>query len=89
MAEKDGNGKENKDKDKKEAAKDVKTDGKGFNLVLFFQSTREELAKVVWPGRQQLISESAAVLLMVVFSALLIYAVDGAFAWLAARIFVS
>ncbi|MBD2101346.1 preprotein translocase subunit SecE [Leptolyngbya sp. FACHB-261] len=70
----------------------VKESGTGanrFNLPQFLQETREELAKVVWPSRQQLISESAAVLLMVVFSALLIYTVDGAFGWIATRIFAS
>ncbi|NJL49797.1 MAG: preprotein translocase subunit SecE, partial [Leptolyngbyaceae cyanobacterium SM2_5_2] len=33
----------------------------GFKLVEFLKGTREELGKVVWPSRQQLISESAAV----------------------------
>lgn len=53
----------------------------------FFRDTKQELDKVVWPSRQQLISESAAVLLMVVASASLIYLVDGLFSWTAQRIF--
>ena len=32
----------------------------------FAIKTKEELGKVVWPSRQQLISESAAVILMVI-----------------------
>ncbi len=70
------------------AVKEPEASG-GFSLAQFFQESKEELAKVVWPSRQQLISESAAVLLMVVFSALLIYAVDSLFSLIATRIFAS
>lgn len=59
----------------------------GFNVAQFFQETKEELAKVVWPSRQQLISESAAVLLMVILSATLIYLVDGLFVWVSSQVF--
>lgn len=59
----------------------------GFNLVNFLQGTKEELDKVVWPSRQQLISESAAVILMVILSALLIYLVDNFFHWASVRVF--
>ena len=59
----------------------------GFNINQFFQETKEELGKVVWPSRQQLISESAAVLLMVVLSATLIYLVDGLFVWVSKQVF--
>jgi len=59
----------------------------GFNLNNFFQGTKEELDKVVWPSRQQLISESAAVLLMVTLSATLIYLIDGLFGWAAKQVF--
>jgi preprotein translocase subunit SecE len=59
----------------------------GFNPTEFFQETKEELAKVVWPSRQQLISESAAVLLMVVLSATLIYLVDNFFLWGSQQVF--
>ncbi|MEO8890132.1 MAG: preprotein translocase subunit SecE [Coleofasciculaceae cyanobacterium] len=64
-----------------------KEPGAGFNLTKFFQETKEELGKVVWPGRQQIISESAAVLLMVVLSATLIYLVDGLFLWVSRQVF--
>lgn len=59
----------------------------GFNAAKFFSETKEELSKVVWPSRQQLISESAAVLLMVTLSATLIYLVDGFFAWVSGQVF--
>ncbi len=59
----------------------------GFSLNNFFQGTKEELEKVVWPSRQQLVSESAAVLLMVTLSASLIYLVDGLFGWAAKQVF--
>lgn len=59
----------------------------GLNPTEFFQETKEELSKVVWPSRQQLISESLAVLLMVVLSATLIYLVDGFFVWVSGQVF--
>lgn len=59
----------------------------GFSAAKFFQGTKEELDKVVWPSRQQLISESVAVLLMVTLSAGLIYLVDGLFNWASQQVF--
>jgi preprotein translocase subunit SecE len=59
----------------------------GFGLLKFFQATKEELAKVVWPSRQQVISESAAVLLMVSFLAFMIYVIDKLFNWASTQIF--
>ena len=59
----------------------------GSSVTKFFQGTKEELEKVVWPSRQQLVSESAAVLSMVVLSAALIYLIDGLFAWAARQVF--
>ncbi|MDJ0704340.1 MAG: preprotein translocase subunit SecE [Leptolyngbyaceae cyanobacterium MO_188.B28] len=53
----------------------------------FLQGTKEELAKVVWPSRQQLISESAAVILMVSLSATLIYLIDKLFGWASRQVF--
>ncbi len=52
------------------------------NASKFLGETKEELAKVVWPSRQQLISESAAVILMVILVASVIYLVDNFFSWL-------
>ena len=61
--------------------------GGGFNPNSFLQSTKEELDKVVWPSRQQLISESLAVILMVTLSATVIYLVDNFFGWAAKQVF--
>jgi preprotein translocase subunit SecE len=66
---------------------ETKEASSGFNSVKFFQETKEELSKVVWPSRQQLLSESAAVILMVVASATLIYLVDNFFVWLSGKVF--
>jgi len=55
--------------------------------IEFVQGTREELGKVVWPSRQQLISESIAVVLMVTLSATVIYLIDGLFGWAARQVF--
>jgi preprotein translocase subunit SecE len=79
---------------KKDAAVELK--GKGsvatgsegsFSVADFFKGTKEELSKVVWPSRQQLISESAAVILMVSLSATLIYLVDKLFRWVSQQVF--
>lgn len=59
----------------------------GFNVNTFLQETKEELNKVVWPSRQQLISESLAVVLMVILSTTLIYLVDNFFSWAAGQVF--
>lgn len=72
---------------KTKAEAEVQDAASGFNVTKFFQETKEELSKVVWPSRQQLISESAAVLLMVVLSATMIYSVDILFLWLSKQVF--
>lgn len=56
-------------------------------LLSFVTSTKQELAKVVWPSRQQLISESVAVILMVILVATVIYLVDNLFSWAAGKVF--
>ncbi len=53
----------------------------------FIASTIEELKLVVWPSRQQLFSESVAVILMVTLSAALIASVSRFFGWGASQIF--
>lgn len=74
-------------KESKESKAQESSDSSGFNPVEFFQGTREELTKIVWPTRQQLISESLAVILMVTLSATLIYLVDNLFRWVATQVF--
>jgi len=72
-------------KDSKEVSKPTASGG---NMVSsFVQGSKEELDKVVWPSRQQLISESIAVVLMVTLSATLIYLVDNLFRWAATQVF--
>jgi preprotein translocase subunit SecE len=58
-----------------------------FNLVEFANETKQELGKVVWPSRQQLISESVAVILMVILVATVVYLVDNLFSWAAGKVF--
>ncbi|MBD0344549.1 MAG: preprotein translocase subunit SecE [Coleofasciculus sp. Co-bin14] len=72
---------------KTKAEAETQETASGFNVANFFQDTKEELGKVVWPSRQQLISESAAVLLMVILSATLIYLVDNFFNWASGKVF--
>ncbi len=66
------------------ASNDVKP---GFNLATFFQETKDELGKITWPSRQQLLSESLSVIVMVTLSAALVYLADQLFGWLALKIF--
>ncbi len=87
MAKKDAKQAAKEDKVKPAARSNVSSDGEGFNASAFAQGTQEELAKVIWPTRQQLISESAAVILMVGLSATLIYLVDKLFGWASRQVF--
>ena len=53
----------------------------------FFISTYDELKLVVWPNKQQLFSESVAVIIMVSFSAAAIAAISRFYGWAASQIF--
>ncbi len=53
----------------------------------FFAATVDELKLVVWPSRQQLFSESIAVILMVTLSAASIAAVSRFYGWASSQIF--
>ena len=53
----------------------------------FFSSTYKELKLVVWPNKQQLFSESVAVIIMVSFSAAAIASVSRFYGWAASQIF--
>ncbi len=68
----------------KKDTKQAKGETKASNFVV---ETKEELAKVVWPSRQQLLSESAAVILMVSLVATVIYLVDNLFSWASGKVF--
>ena len=53
----------------------------------FLTSTVDELKLVVWPNKQQLFSESVAVIIMVSFSAAAIASVSRFYGWAASQIF--
>ncbi len=53
----------------------------------FLSSTIDEMKLVVWPSRQQLFSESVAVILMVTLSAVSIAAVSRLYGWASTQIF--
>ena len=53
----------------------------------FLADTVNELKLVVWPSRQQLFSESIAVILMVGLSAATIAAVSRFFGWASSQVF--
>ncbi|WP_320675507.1 preprotein translocase subunit SecE [Prochlorococcus sp. MIT 1300] len=53
----------------------------------FLSKTLEELKLVVWPSRQQLFSESIAVILMVTLSAASIAAISRFYGWGASQLF--
>ncbi|MGF1490983.1 MAG: preprotein translocase subunit SecE [Microcoleaceae cyanobacterium] len=72
---------------KKDEVKSAETADKPSPIFSFFQEAREELSKVVWPSRQQLFSESAVVLLMVILSAATIYLVDNLLRGISGQIF--
>lgn len=72
---------------KKKESSDQSSTEKNSNLTKFVDETKEELGKVVWPSRQQLLSESTAVLLMVILVATVIYLVDNFFSWGSAKVF--
>ncbi len=65
----------------------VKEDSQNVKAMNFVNETKEELGKVVWPTRQQLFSESAAVILMVILVATIISLVDKLFIWGAGKVF--
>ncbi len=59
----------------------------GANPATFLTETQEEFKKVVWPDRQQWISESLAVIFMVSLSAVLISLIDNLFQWASQLVF--
>ncbi|MEB3308238.1 MAG: preprotein translocase subunit SecE [Cyanobacteriota bacterium] len=53
----------------------------------FLAASLEELRRVVWPSRQQLFSETVAVILMVGLSAAVIAAIDRFYGWGSSQVF--
>ena len=68
----------------KEDSSEIKEPNKKKN---FITSTYDELKLVVWPNKQQLFSESVAVIIMVSFSAAAIASVSRFYGWAASQIF--
>lgn len=60
-----------------------------LNPSVFLQETQKELGQVTWPSRQQLISESLAVIVMVALSATLVYFLDDLFVKMQTVVFPS
>jgi len=56
-------------------------------VAKFFAESKAEFGKIVWPNRQQLISESASVLLMIVAVATFVYLIDALFRTIALQVF--
>lgn len=77
----------NKDTVKAKETKSKENQGKEIIASGLVEETKQELAKVVWPSRQQLLSESVAVILMVTVISTLIYLMDKLFGWLAGKVF--
>lgn len=68
-----------------EAAKKVpepKEEGTSLNPFSFVRGTHEELKKVTWPTKQELINHTVVVLIAVVMSAALIWIIDTFFSGL-------
>ena len=74
----------NQEPQKKAASDEMEVTKKNKNFVA---STYDELKLVVWPNKQQLFSESVAVIIMVSFSAAAIAAVSRFYGWAAEQIF--
>ncbi len=64
---------------------DSSSDASGVSK--FFAESKAEFGKIVWPTRQQLISESASVLLMIVAVATFVYLIDALFKAIALQVF--
>lgn len=72
----------------KEVSK-VESDAKSepTGITKLFVESKAEFGKIVWPTRQQLISESASVLLMIVAVATFVYLIDALFKAIALQVF--
>ncbi|MFM7887367.1 MAG: preprotein translocase subunit SecE [Pseudanabaena sp.] len=71
----------------KETSKVISEQSDTANVTNLIAETKAEFSKIVWPTRQQLISESASVLLMIVAVATFIYLIDALFRAIALQVF--
>jgi preprotein translocase subunit SecE len=72
-------------KEVSKADSDPKSEPTG--IAKLFVESKAEFGKIVWPSRQQLISESASVLLMIVAVATFVYLIDALFKAIALQVF--
>ncbi len=72
-------------KEVSKADSDAKSEPTG--IAKLFVESKAEFGKIVWPTRQQLISESASVLLMIVAVATFVYLIDALFRAIALQVF--
>ncbi|MEM6445877.1 MAG: preprotein translocase subunit SecE [Cyanobacteria bacterium J06642_2] len=87
MAKSDSSGKDSRLDPAKRGKSQQEVEADSGGAFGFLRSTRDELDKVVWPSRQQLISESVAVFAIVVAFAAFIFAIDRLFSWVAQQVF--
>jgi len=59
---------------------------KGQQIKAFAKDSRIELRKVVWPTRQETIQSTVVVAIMVIITALLLWAIDSVLMWLIATL---
>lgn len=71
----------------KEVSKIDSESSESSGITKLFTESKAEFGKIVWPTRQQLISESAAVLLMIVAVATFVYLIDALFKAIALQVF--
>ncbi len=62
---------------KKEDIKEVKKDTK--NKKSFFKGLKAELKKVIWPSPKQLMTSTTAVIVIVIITAVIVFALDFVF----------
>lgn len=72
-------------KDASKVESEAKSEPTG--VAKLFVESKAEFGKIVWPTRQQLISESASVLLMIVAVATFVYLIDALFKAIALQVF--
>lgn len=76
-----------KEQPKEETKANSETTSDMAGVTKLFVESKAEFSKIVWPTRQQLISESASVLLMIVAVATFVYLIDALFRTVALQVF--
>jgi len=76
-----------KEQPKEVSKADSDKQSEATGIAKLFAESKAEFGKIVWPTRQQLISESASVLLMIVAVATFVYLIDALFKAIALQVF--